>query len=583
MAVENEELQEEKIDWRRIYAIVVTAILLLASLAVIIPVTSNMQGSLIEGFEPVYEHLGLSNVNDMEISKKEWIIYMGTWEYVHRFSLVNDSFLEPIQLNSTPDSGVLGALDISILNNGWGVPLFAGQFPGSVVKYKDENEIGNYTSDEFETSNARFTRVEECRENDRVFLGTDNLGFGFVYYYNRNVTFRNDTHGLPHNQITRLKVKGNYLIVGTSGGFAIYDILNDEVVSHSEDDEGGRLQVISIDYYHATQTVFVGNRDGLFIFKQNGDSFEQVGTRINSHSETPLPDDEVHSLELDVENTRLYIGTQGGISYIDLADGTQVRPLLWGYDFEFRTIKTIRKGPLDRYLYLGTTLDYDMRSPGSIIRIPIDSDRQFGAITGITYSAGAGLFAMIPILWTVDYLRTRKKKGPYSIEELKRMLVDGESRKVEFKETLLCDVQTGKENEALSKACFKTIAAFMNTCGGVLFIGVTDKGEPVGLERDLSLLQKKAKREIDTMDQFEIRFEAMFKKYRINEEFRPLVLAAPRIISGVTVYVVQIQQADRYVYLTKKDEFYFREKKGSRPLKHRDIQDIWESRNRYCN
>ena len=59
---------------------------------------------------------------------------------------------------------------------------------------------------------------------------------------------------------------------------------------------------------------------------------------------------------------------------------------------------------------------------------------------------------------------------------------------MEFKSTLRWDVVQQQPNEALRKSCVKTIAAFMNSEGGTLLIGVEDDGNILGLDKDLSLL-----------------------------------------------------------------------------------------------
>ena len=59
---------------------------------------------------------------------------------------------------------------------------------------------------------------------------------------------------------------------------------------------------------------------------------------------------------------------------------------------------------------------------------------------------------------------------------------------MEFKSTLQWDVVQDGQNKGLREASLKTIAAFMNSEGGTLLIGVEDSGAIFGLERDLSLL-----------------------------------------------------------------------------------------------
>ena len=64
----------------------------------------------------------------------------------------------------------------------------------------------------------------------------------------------------------------------------------------------------------------------------------------------------------------------------------------------------------------------------------------------------------------------------------------GESMVVEFKSTLQWDVAQNKQNTALRHSVLKTIAAFMNSEGGTLVIGVEDNGSLYGLNNDLKLV-----------------------------------------------------------------------------------------------
>jgi hypothetical protein len=547
--------------------------------ALVLP--SNVGSELVNRYVVPGDSVGLSNVEDIEESR-DLIIYIATYEYVHRFSLVNNTFLSPLKLNFTSDAGLEGALDIEVLGEGWGTILFAGPYGQSAVQYLENGDIGNYTSSvHFETSNARFTRVVSSYEHDLVFLGTDDKGVGMISTYNRNVTFINDTHGLPHNQVTELKVRGNYLIIGTLGGFAVYNILSEELIARSEDDLGGRLQVIAIDYYHATQTVYVGNFDGLLIFRRTGDTFNFIGQRFNQQSPSPLPYDEVWALELDIPRNRVYIGTEGGLSFIELTDDNIVHRMVTGHGLEDVTIRSIRVGFYGRYLYLGTTLQ---PSPnmlhGSLFQIPVDYNLQVDFM--LTQLRGFGILLILPVapLWVYHLWTKRKRK--LSDSELLSLIDGGESRKVEFKETLFYDLKEEVRSDKMSFACFKTIAAFLNTCGGVLFIGVDNNGVLKGLEPDFTMLQNESEEKIDPEDQFVQQFQDLYNKWTLDKKFETLVSDEYRTLNGIKIYVVQVEQANEPVYITKKNEFYKREKKGSNPIGARQIWAHWEIRNQLC-
>ncbi len=60
----------------------------------------------------------------------------------------------------------------------------------------------------------------------------------------------------------------------------------------------------------------------------------------------------------------------------------------------------------------------------------------------------------------------------------------GESESVEFKSTLRVNLHTGDKDTRMEDAVLKTVAAFLNTDGGTLLIGVSDGGELVGIASD---------------------------------------------------------------------------------------------------
>jgi len=64
----------------------------------------------------------------------------------------------------------------------------------------------------------------------------------------------------------------------------------------------------------------------------------------------------------------------------------------------------------------------------------------------------------------------------------------GESGNLEFKSSLQWDVVEGRHNKGLRDSVLKTLAAFMNSTGGSLVIGVEDSGEVYGLEKDLAIV-----------------------------------------------------------------------------------------------
>lgn len=67
------------------------------------------------------------------------------------------------------------------------------------------------------------------------------------------------------------------------------------------------------------------------------------------------------------------------------------------------------------------------------------------------------------------------------------LIAQGEGSKLEFKETLRVDIETNTRSQDVLFASLKTIAAFLNTDGGTLLIGVSDELEIKGIERDYTI------------------------------------------------------------------------------------------------
>lgn len=70
------------------------------------------------------------------------------------------------------------------------------------------------------------------------------------------------------------------------------------------------------------------------------------------------------------------------------------------------------------------------------------------------------------------------------------LLTNNESSTLEFKPSARWDVYQNKLNDELKKGICKAVAAFLNTEGGNLLIGVADNGRVIGLKDDFTTLQK---------------------------------------------------------------------------------------------
>jgi hypothetical protein len=77
-----------------------------------------------------------------------------------------------------------------------------------------------------------------------------------------------------------------------------------------------------------------------------------------------------------------------------------------------------------------------------------------------------------------------KDNSDNSQEEIINLIKKGESDKLEFKSSLRKNLHTQAFDKQIEHAVLKTINAYLNSNDGTLLIGVSDKGEIVGIEHD---------------------------------------------------------------------------------------------------
>lgn len=157
--------------------------------------------------------------------------------------------------------------------------------------------------------------------------------------------------------------------------------------------------------------------------------------------------------------------------------------------------------------------------------------------------------------------------------DAEKLLSAEEHERLEFKSSLRFDYKSGQVNRDLEKAALKTVAAFLNTRGGQLVIGVNDRREPLGLISDYRTLRR------PDSDGFENHFTQVFNA-AIGPEFRHLVKLWFPPARGATLCVVQVAPSSRPVYLKLDDNehFYVRTGNVTTPLKMSEVEAYRKSR-----
>ena len=129
------------------------------------------------------------------------------------------------------------------------------------------------------------------------------------------------------------------------------------------------------------------------------------------------------------------------------------------------------------------------------------------------------------------------------------LIAKGENRNVEFKSTLRMNLHSKKPGKEIELAWLKGVAAFLNTDGGTLLLGVTDSGEVCGLEQDV----------FENEDKCRLHFKNLVATH-IGAEMSKYIRFRLVSVSGKTVGVVHCSRSSEPVFLKhgNKEAFYIR-------------------------
>ena len=151
-------------------------------------------------------------------------------------------------------------------------------------------------------------------------------------------------------------------------------------------------------------------------------------------------------------------------------------------------------------------------------------------------------------------------KGPdyWKSNPVLALIAQGEGENLEFKETLDADSKTGEKNAGVLLSSLKTIAAFLNTDGGTLLIGVSDSGEIIGLEKDYKLCNKHDK------DGLEQKIHSLVASRFVTQPIGKIKVSFEQL-EDKQVCVISVEKSKEIIHLDGKD-VYVREGNTSRKL-----------------
>ena len=151
----------------------------------------------------------------------------------------------------------------------------------------------------------------------------------------------------------------------------------------------------------------------------------------------------------------------------------------------------------------------------------------------------------------------------------KEIIHDGESEFTEFKATLRTNAFTKKTDNNIELASLKTVAAFLNTSGGTLLVGVRDNGEIKGIEID----------RFENDDKLLLHFTNLLRD-KIGEKSLGFVHFEIVKIENVKVFRVDVSKSNKPVFVNFQGIEYFYVRSGPSTLSLK-FSDFYEYNNKH--
>lgn len=133
-------------------------------------------------------------------------------------------------------------------------------------------------------------------------------------------------------------------------------------------------------------------------------------------------------------------------------------------------------------------------------------------------------------------------------DQIVSIIRQGESKTIELKQTFALDIKDNTKQSYLEDSVIKTVAAFMNSDGGDLLVGVSDDGEITGLRLEIEKLHR------GSQDKFLLNFKNRIKS-RIGEQVYPIVDYELVPVQGELILHVNCLPSDSEVFVDDEDFF----------------------------
>jgi predicted HTH transcriptional regulator len=166
-------------------------------------------------------------------------------------------------------------------------------------------------------------------------------------------------------------------------------------------------------------------------------------------------------------------------------------------------------------------------------------------------------------------------------QEVRDQIASGESATLEFKSTARWNVKGNLADTKMERVIVKTVAAFLNTKGGTLIIGVEDDGKVYGLANDYKLCGNKGR------DGFENwLMQTLMKDFgkdvsaQLQVEFHQMGTADEALPGSADVCVIKVAPSPkpRFAVEDSKEVFYVRTGNATNVLKMSEFMNYCKTR-----
>jgi len=217
----------------------------------------------------------------------------------------------------------------------------------------------------------------------------------------------------------------------------------------------------------------------------------------------------------------------------------------------------------DEAFLLGRLKDlyaHRLRASRTSLESYFSSPRCASAIPGFEWEASSVFHDLLRKV-SIMILENRINNPALPDREASELLTSEENDQLEFKATFQYDMEKRAKNVDLRFAVIKTIAAFNNTSGGYLLIGVSDDKKILGIDNDLSLLSRQ------NLDGFTQALTQEIEN-KLSTSFIPKTAISFPVIEDMTICLIKINIGDEPIWANanNQDRFFIRTQNSTREL-----------------